>query len=283
MTEARHQTSALVLAARRTGVVDPLTAGGPVSHKCMLTIHGQIMIERVIASLLDSGCCRHVYVSIDDESVLRNGERLRDWLDAGQVSAIAAEGNLADSMYTAAQRIPDERWPLLITTGDNALHTPPLIREFVTGAFAEPCNAALGLTREEVVTADIPDAGLHWHRLRGGGFSSCNLYLMHNRKSLRAVEIFRGGGQFGKKPWRILQACGVLPFVLYKFKLATAEGLFHRVSRNLGLTLRPVFLPFSFGPIDVDNPRTFALCERILAQRETTAAAAPSSSSAGRA
>jgi len=124
----------------------------------MLTIHGQIMIERVIAALLDSGCCAHVYVSIDDESVLRKGERLRDWMNAGQVSAIAAEGNLADSMYTAAQQIPDEHWPLLITTGDNALHTPPLIRAFVAGAFAEPCDAALGLTREEVVTAEIPDA-----------------------------------------------------------------------------------------------------------------------------
>lgn len=265
--------TALVLAAQRPGVVDLLTAGSPVRHKCMLTIHGQIMLERVISTLLDCSFCRHVYVSIDDESVLRDGERLGEWMDAGLVSAIAAEGNLADSIYTAAQRIPDEDWPLLITTGDNALHTPGLIREFVAGAFAEPCDAALGLTREEIVTAEIPDAGLHWHRLQDGGFSSCNLYLLHNRKSLGGVEIFRSGGQFGKKPWRILKACGVLPFLLYKLKLATTEGLFHRVSRNLGLTLRPVFLPFSFGPIDVDNPRSFALSERILAQREAIAEA----------
>lgn len=273
MTEALPQTSALVLAAQRPGVIDPLTAGGPVSHKCMLTIHGQIMLERVIDALLASGRCRHVHVSIDDAAVLRNGERLREWMDGGRVSAIAAEGNLADSVYTAAQQIPDEHWPLLITTGDNALHTPALLREFVAAAFAEPCDAALGLTREAVVTAEIPDAGLHWHRLRGGGFSSCNLYLLHKRKSLGAVEIFRSGGQFGKKPWRILQACGVLPFLLYRARLATAEGLFRRVGHNLGVRLAPIFLPFPFGPIDVDNPRSFALCERILAQREGPAAA----------
>lgn len=271
MTERPHQTSALVLAAQRPGVTDPLTAGGPVSHKCMLTIHGQIMLERVVAALLESGCCRKVYVCIDDERVLQDGARLREWMDAGLVSSITAGGNFADSMYAAAQRIPDEHWPLLITTGDNALHTPGLIREFVAGAFAEPCDAALGLTSEEVVSAEIPDSGLHWHRLQGGNFSSCNLYLLHNRKSLRGVEIFRGGGQFGKKPWRILKACGVIPFLLYKFRLATVEGMFRRVSRNLDLTMRPVFLPFAFGPIDVDNPRSFALCERILAQREAAA------------
>ncbi|MDT8321676.1 MAG: nucleotidyltransferase family protein [Xanthomonadales bacterium] len=272
MTDSDHRVTALVLAARRPGVVDPLTAGGPVSHKCMLTIHGQIMLERVISALLSCGFCRHVCVSIDDASVLRDGEQLCQWLDAGLVSAVAAEGNLADSLYSAAQRIPDEDWPLLITTGDNALHTPGLIREFVAGAFAEPCDAALGVTREQVVTAEIPDAGLHWHWLRDGGFSACNLFLLHNRKSLAGVEIFRGGGQFGKKPWRILKAFGVLPFLLYRFRLATTEGLFRRVSRNLGLQLRPVFLPFPFGPIDVDNPKSFALSERILAQREAPAA-----------
>lgn len=270
MNRPDHQATALVLAAQRPGVPDPLTAGSPVSHKCMLTINGQIMLERVIEALLDSALCRHVYVSIDDSSVLREGARLREWIEAGRVSTLPAEGNLADSIYTAAQTIPDENWPLLITTGDNALHTPAVIRAFVAGAFAEPCDAALGLTREEIVTAEIPDAGLHWHRLRDGGFSSCNLYLLHNRKSLAGVEIFRSGGQFGKKPWRILKACGVLPFLLYRFSLATTEGLFQRVSRNLGISLKPVFLPFSFGPIDVDNPRSFALSERILVQRETS-------------
>ncbi len=268
MAENLLQTSAVVLAARRPGVTDPLDGMGDVTHKCMLTIHGQIMLERVIAALLDSGCCRHVYVCIDDQSVLRDGKRLRRWMDAGLLSGIAAEGNLADSILTAARHIPDEHWPLLVTTGDNALHTPGLIREFVAGGCAATCDAALGLTRKEVVTTEIPDAGLHWHRLKDGGFSSCNLYLLRNRNSLKGVEIFRSGGQFGKKPWRILKACGVLPFILYRFKLATTGGLFHRVGRNLGLSMQPVFLPYAFGPIDVDNPKSFALSERLLAVRE---------------
>lgn len=272
MSQPHPQTSALVMAARRPGVTDPLCAMGDVSHKCMLHIHGQIMLERVIAALLDSGCIARVYVSIDDAAVLRDGERLRDWLAAGTVQAVAAEGNLADSVLAAAREIPDVEWPLLITTGDNALHTAELIRDFVQQGCAAAGDAALGLTRECDVTPEIPDSNLNWHWLRDGGFSSCNLYLLHSRKALSGVSIFRSGGQFGKKHWRILKAFGLLPFVLYKFKLTSTDRLIRRIGRNLGLRMHAVFLPYAYGPIDVDNPKSFALSERILAARERPSA-----------
>ncbi len=268
MQQQPVQSSALIMAARRPGVEDPLCAQGDVSHKCMLHIHGQIMLERVIAALLDSGCIGKVYVSIDDAAVLREGERLRGWLAAETVLAVAAEGNLADSVLAAAEQIPDAHWPLLITTGDNALHTPELIHDFMQQGTAKEVDAALGLTREADVTPEIPDSNLNWHWLRDGGFSSCNLYLLHNRKALKGVSIFRSGGQFGKKHWRILKAFGVLPFIQYKFKLTTTDKLIQRIGRNLGLDMHAVFLPYAFGPIDVDNPKSFALSERILAQRE---------------
>jgi len=268
MSQPRLQTSALIMAARRPGVTDPLCAMGDVSHKCMLHIHGQIMLERVIAALLDSGCVSKVYVSIDDAAVLQDGERLRSWQAQDKVQAVAAEGNLADSVLAAAREIPDDDWPLLITTGDNALHTAELIADFVQQGCADDADAALGLTRETDVTPDIPDANLNWHWLRDGGFSSCNLYLLHNRKALSGVSIFRSGGQFGKKHWRILTSFGVLPFVQYKLKLTTTDKLIRRIGRNLGLDMRAVFLPYAFGPIDVDNPVSFALSERILAARE---------------
>jgi len=273
MTEGLPQIHAMVLAARRPGVADPLTASGEVTHKCMLRINGQIMLERVVAALLDSGCCQHVHVCIDDQTVLREGAQLRKWMDQGLVSGVPAEGNLADSILIAAQRFPADHWPLLITTGDNALHTSELIRDFVIAAFSQPCDAALGLTREEEVIAEIPDARLHWHRLRDGGFSSCNLYLMHNQASLKGVEIFRSGGQFGKKPWRMLKACGLLPFIFYKFKLTTTDRLIARIGRRMGLNMKPVFLHYAFGPIDVDNAKSFALSERILVKREGSQAA----------
>lgn len=268
MSRQQPQTSALIMAARRPGVADPLCAMGDVSHKCMLRIHGQIMLERVIAALLDSGCVGKVYVSIDDAGVLLDGERLRGWLAQNRVQAVAAEGNLADSVLATACQIPDDGWPLLITTGDNALHTAELIQDFVEQCDASNGDVALGLTRETDVTPVIPDSNLNWHWLRDGGFSSCNLYLLRNRKALHGVGIFRTGGQFGKKHWRILKSFGLLPFILYKFRWTTTDKLIRRIGDNLGLEMRAVFLPYAFAPIDVDNLKSFTLSERILAARE---------------
>lgn len=268
MPEALPQTDALVMAANRPGRVDPLCAAGGVSHKCMLRINGQIMLERVVAALLDSGCCRHVHVSIDDRAVLSQGERLRNWLAEGRLSVAPAVGNLADSVIEWGAGASAGNWPLLITTGDNALHTPEIIRDFVTGGCALPCDVALGMTRETDVTPSIPDSGLNWHWLKDGGFSSCNLYLLRDHTALKAANVFRSGGQFGKKHRRILKAFGLMTFFLYKFKLTDGQSLVRRIGRNIGLRMEAVFLPYAYGPIDVDNPKSFALSERLLAERE---------------
>jgi len=200
--------------------------------------------------------------------VLQGGARLRKWMKQGLVSALAACGNLADSVVLAAEKIPDKHWPLMITTADNALHTPEIIHDFVEDSRRIPCDVSVGVTREADVVAEIPDSGLNWHRLRDGGFSSCNLYLLFNRSAIKTVEIFRNGGQWGKKHWRILKSFGVMPFILYKLKCTDTESIFRRLGKRMGLYIRPVFLPYYYDPIDVDNPKTFLLSEKILAARE---------------
>ncbi|MEX2353150.1 MAG: nucleotidyltransferase family protein [Gammaproteobacteria bacterium] len=262
------QYSGLVLAAKRPGILDPLAKAAGVSHKCMITLNGKIMLERVVAALLDSNSCKHVYISIDQAEVLQQSARLSEWLVNGSVSTVAARDNLTDSVLAAAEHLPEEAWPLLITTADNALHTPEIIRDFVTGAEARATDVALGITREEVVTATLPDAVKAFHRVKDGGFSSCNLYALRNKQALKTVTVFRGGGQFGKRHWRILKAFGPLSFILYKFKLITIEGIVRRVGKGFGVSVAPVFLPYAYGPIDVDDQNSFEITEKLLKQRE---------------
>lgn len=257
----------LVMAASRAGARDPLAVSQNVSHKCLIAIDGRIMIERVIDALLRSDRCGTIYVSIDAPEVLRQVPQLIADLDRGRIVPVAAAGNLASSVLAALPAMAKDGWPVVITTGDNALHTPDLVRDFIDGTLASRADTTAGITREADVTPSIPDSGLAWHRLRDGGFSSCNLYGLNNAKSVEAIRIFEGGGQFGKKHWRILKAFGILPFLLYKTKLATTEQLFTRISHNLGVTIAPVFLPYAYGPIDVDNLASFALSERLLRER----------------
>lgn len=268
MDKPTIQYSGLVLAARRPGILDPLAKAAGVSHKCMITLNGKIMLERVVGALLDSNSCKHVYISIDQPEVLQASTLLTEWLTSGKASTVAARDNLTDSVLAAAEDIPDTAWPLLITTGDNALHTPEIIRDFVAGAETRQTDVALGITREEVVTASLPDAVKAFHRVKDGGFSSCNLYALRNRHALKTVKVFRGGGQFGKRHWRILKAFGPISFILYKFKLITIEGIVRRIGKGFGVSVAPVFLPYAYGPIDVDDQNSFDLSEKLLKQRE---------------
>lgn len=265
----RPALTALILAAGRHGVEDSVAKLQNKSHKCLVAIDGEVMLERVIRALDDSGGYGRIYISIEQESDLRKTPQLAQWLEDKKIFWVKSEETLADSLFAAGKNIPDA-FPLVVTTGDNVLHTSDLISDFNRQFLAGDRDLAIAFTSEAVVAPRHPDSGLAWHRLKDGNWSACNLYGLRNAKALEAVEIFRGGGQFGKRHWRILKAFGLTPFILYKLRLASLDGLTNRIARSLGLTASAIDLPYADGPIDVDNPLSFALSERILKDRRNT-------------
>lgn len=262
----QQQVTALVMAASRRGPRDSVAQLQDKSHKCLVEIAGQVMLERIVQTLLDSGCFNRVAISIEEEAVVRQVPQISAWIDDGTVVITPSRGNLAGSVL-AATEVLDNPLPLVITTGDNALHTPELIRDFVTGFLTHTEDAIAGFTSETVVQQQFPDSGLAYHHIKDGGWSSCNLFGLRNEAALVTAHIFEGGGQFGKKHLRILKAFGITPFILYKLKWATLDEIIARIGKNLGITASVVDLPYPFGPIDVDNPRSFALSEAELLKR----------------
>lgn len=256
----------LVMAASRRGVDDPVAQLQQKSHKCLVELDGQVMLERVIEALIDSGCFTVVHVSIDDEAVLQATERMRHWLAEGQMVFVESRGNLADSVLAAVQQI-DPPLPLIITTGDNALHTPELVRDFMRGFWNSDEDIAVAFTSEAVVLREFSNSGLAFHQLKDGGYSSCNLYGLRRRAALNAVKVFEGGGQFGKRHLRILKAFGLWPFIVYQLKLADMRGLVSLIGRNLGASIVPIMLDHPYGPIDVDHKHSFDLTEAALKKR----------------
>lgn len=267
---SRHEATLLVLAASRKGVDDPVARLQNVSHKCLVVLDGQVMLERVIEAAIDSGCFARIFVSIEDAAVVRSVPRLAAWMDEGRLGVVKSADSLAGSIRAAATAIPNPL-PLIVTTGDNALHTPAVLRDFMDQFWTRAGDVALGFTTAEVVLREVPDSTLAFHRLKDGGFSSCNLYGLRRERALDTARIFEGGGQFGKKHWRILKAFGVMPFILYKLKSVTGQQLLSRIARNLGVTADLILLPYAFAPIDVDNAASFAQTEAILRQRREQA------------
>jgi len=259
-------STALVLAAGRRGAEDSVARMQNKSHKCLVEIDGRVMLERVVEALLDSGPIDRVLVSIEREDLLGASERLEGWLAEGRMVFAQSRETLADSVVDAA-RGKDGALPLIVTTGDNVLHTPEFLREFAECVDRSDSDLVVAFTERTAVHSVYPHVELNWHRLQDGAFSSCNVYGVKTERALKAVDVFRGGGQFGKRHLRILRAFGLMPFLLYKTRRATGEGIIKRIAKNIGVTADLAVLDYAFGPIDVDNPRFFQIAEEILKAR----------------
>lgn len=262
---SRPGLTALVLAASRKGVEDPVAAHVGTSHKCLVEVDGIAMIQRVVQTLIDTGLCRQILISIESEAILRQVPKVAAWLDAGRIEIAPSASNLADSVLSLRERT-DSPIPLLITTADNALHNSELVRHFIERSLAGDADITIGATREATVRAAFPTEKIGFFRFRDGGYSFCNLYMLRSDQAMKTAEVFRSGGQFRKRPWRIAGAFGIINLLLYRLGLTTLAATLGRVGRNFGVRITPIELPWAHAPIDVDNPDTLAFSDRLLRQ-----------------
>jgi 2-C-methyl-D-erythritol 4-phosphate cytidylyltransferase len=258
--------TALVLAASR-GSQDPLAQAGGVSHKCFIDIAGQPMLRRVVQSVRDSGRVQRIIVQIEAESTEEAKAILAPLGIDDMLVFTPSAGSIGTSVFAAAATFP-EALPLVITTGDNALHTGELFKHFCDALDECDADAALGLTPASYVMEKYPEGNRAFHRFRDGGFSSCNLYALLTPAAIKAAAVFNGGGQFGKKPKRLIGAFGLAAFIIYKSRLLKLDTFLRFLSQSLRVRTKPVLIPFAEGPIDVDRQVDWDLANRIIAERE---------------
>jgi MobA-like NTP transferase domain len=262
MKEARY--TALVLAASR-GNLDPLAQAGGVSHKCFIDIAGQPMLRRVVAGVLASPRVKRTIVAIEADAMEEARELLGSLPGAGAIDYVPSRENIGTSVAAVAT---EDMLPLVITTGDNALQTEEMVTFFCDALDGVTEDAALGLTPASYVLAKYPEGNRAFHRFRDGAFSSCNLYAVLTPKGIEGAQVFRSGGQFGKKPKRLIGAFGLFAFLLYKSRLFSLRTVLRTLSRGIGVRTAPVPMPFAEGPIDVDRQVDWDLANRIIRSRE---------------
>jgi CTP:molybdopterin cytidylyltransferase MocA len=264
MSDRRY--TALVLAATR-GNRDPLALAGGVSHKAFIDLAGEPMLRRVVASVIESGRIGRLIVSIEPEAMDEAREVLAGLDGEVPVLYLASRENIGASVTAVGDAYPD-LLPLVITTGDNGLHTGEIVRSFCDQLDEVTEDGALGLTNARYVMEKYPEGARAFHRFRDGAFSSCNLYAMLTPRALAGARVFDGGGQFGKKPKRLIGAFGLLAFVVYKSRLLKIRPFLGFLSRAIGVRTVPIELPFAEGPIDIDRMSDWQLAERVIRERE---------------
>ena len=265
MSESK-KISALILAASRLGAEDVVAQSQNVSHKCLITLDGMIMLERVVREIKASKYIDRIFISMENEDLFDSVPALKEMHANGEIQFVQSSSNLFLSV-TGATRDIDSPYPLLITTADNALHTTEMIDYFCNELLDGKPDAGIAMTPASLLLAAYPEGHRAFYNIKGGGWSSCNLYGLMTEKALVAAKSFEGGGQFGKNPQRILKAFGFIFMVLYKYKLATIDTLYKRLSRRWGIDLKLVQMPYADAPIDVDNAGDIILADKILKAR----------------
>ncbi|MGN6690304.1 MAG: NTP transferase domain-containing protein [Sphingopyxis sp.] len=256
--------SILILAGRRPGAVDALAEAHGVGDKCLVPVSGRPMIAHVLGSAAATPAQR-IFVSTHHDSLLddlvdpvveRLGERL---------AVVSAADNLADSVLAIAETAD---FPLFITTADNCLLTPETIAEIGAEAARLGAGAGVALARREDVLAVHPEGQRRFYEFSDVAVSNCNAYWIGDRAALKAAEAFRGGGQFVKKPIRVMQAFGLINLLRFRFGLGPIHHIFRRISRHLKVDIAPLLVSNGATAIDVDNERSLRVTEALMKRPE---------------
>jgi CTP:molybdopterin cytidylyltransferase MocA len=253
--------AAVILAAQRAGVVDPLAADHGVTHKCLVPIAGRPLIAHVVAALRATPGLGHLRVVVEPDAVPLLRAALPD--GAVPVDYIPAADNLADSVHAATRDLDQ---PTIVTTADNVLLTPGAVEQMLD-TLGDGADVAIAMANRASVLAAHPEGQRRFYRFRDDEYSNCNLYGFAGARGFSAAEAFRGGGQFAKKRKRLIAAIGLVNVLLFLAGRLTLARAMERLSRRFRLTLRAVVLADGSHAIDVDNPRTYGCAETLLAQR----------------
>lgn len=255
--------SILILAGRRPGAVDALAEAHGVADKCLVPVAGRPMIAHVMESAADSSADR-VFVSTHHAALLADLNDPVTELLGKRLIVVPAADNLADSVLAVAGVA---RFPLLVTTADNCLLTPATIAEIEAEAMRLDADAGVALARREDVLAVHPEGQRRFYEFSDVAVSNCNAYWIGHPGALRAAEAFRGGGQFVKKPMRIVRAFGLINLLRFHFGLGPIHHIFQRISRQMKVEVAPLLVSNGATAIDVDNDRSLRVTEALMARR----------------
>lgn len=257
--------TAIVLAAQRSGIVDPLAAHASVANKCLVPILEAPLIRHVVDAIRSTPGASRLRIVVEPAAIpLIETVLARDGVP---IEFIAAADNLADSVYRAAEGVEE---PIVVTTADNVLLTSEAIVAMLL-TIADGADAALALATRNSVLAAHPEGQRRFYRFSDDAYSNCNLYAFAGPVAIKAAESFRSGGQFAKKPLRLAAAVGLLNLVLLLVGRLSLRQALARLSKRLRVRLDPVILADGAHAIDVDNARTYAAALSLLERRRAAA------------
>jgi GTP:adenosylcobinamide-phosphate guanylyltransferase len=252
--------SAVVLAGSRAGG-DLVAAYAGVSHKALIEVGGQTMIERVTGALAALPEISRIVIAIDRPQVITGLAGLRPPLCSKPVITMPAAASPSASVAAALER---EGTPLLATTADHALLESGWLHSFLAGSPPD-IDVSVALARKEAISAAAPDTQRTYLRFAEGEYSGCNLFLLQRPAAAGIVRFWREMEAERKRPLRMMRRLGPGYALRYRFgRLRIAEAL-ERLQQLSGARVGVVELADGRAAIDVDKPEDLDLVRRLVA------------------
>lgn len=237
------------------------------NNKCYIAAAGTPILVRVIDALKFSHQIGRIIVVGDQAEAVEAIPALQDLLDQGAIEFMPSAASAPDSLLTTTHAISDP-FPLLVTTGDNALLTAEIVDYFCKELAKTVADLSVAFTSGRLIQEKFPDAQRTYLPFKDDKYSSCNLFAFQTAKGLRAAEFWRDVIRHRKRPWRIIWAFGLLTIIMFFLRRPTLVEALDRASKRLGLVAKPINLPFPEAAIDVDKAADLELAEKILLARQ---------------
>lgn len=259
--------TALVLAGTRSQG-DPLTAYAGVSHKALIDVGGQTMLERVVTALAKAPEVARILVAIEQPQLIDGLEALHAPACSVPVEAVAATPGPGPSASVAAA-LEQVGTPLLVATADHPLMQTEWITDFLTRT-PEGCDVAALLAPRRAVLAALPQTQRTYLHFADGQWSGCNLFFMATPKALAAVRLWREVEAQRKHPLRIIRRLGPSFAMRYVARRLTLEQALERLQALCGARGAVVESPCGLAAVDVDKPADLDLVRQLIAARSTS-------------
>lgn len=255
---------AIVLAGRRA-TTDPFAASRGMPRKCLLPVAGVPMLVRVVEALAASPSVGRIIVSIDEPRALDRLDQLQNLRSAQRLCVVASAATPSLSALAAAADLPHAQ-PVLITTADNVLLSPPVVEWFCRQARLVDADLIVALAAADVVLQRYPEAQRTFFRFRCGSYTGCNLFAVTASSGWSAVRFWHRVEEDRKKPWRLAGAFGIVPLLRYVAGRLSLDEALDLASVRMAAKVAALLLPFPEVAIDVDSESDLALAEKILEQ-----------------
>lgn len=147
------KVTALLLAGKRSGALDPLAEHAGAAQKCVVPVAGKPLIEHTALALSECANVGEIRIVAHEADEIAAIPLIARLVAEGRVTFHSGAHNLVDSIFAGAR---GAAFPMIVTTADNCLWKPADYAEFIDHALAATADAGAALARKEDVQAADP-------------------------------------------------------------------------------------------------------------------------------